>query len=487
MLTVAVVQRSVGFGRGILFCRWLDAESLGHWEMAYGFLLLAAPLAVLGLPGSFGRYLTRYREEGRLWMFLRRTATWTFCLAGCAVAALLVFRQQFAQLVFGDPTSTGMMAAVAACLSTVILMHFLEAVFAGLRLFRIVSTMHFCQSMLFAAVALSLIQFRAADAVSVILAYSAGCLVTSLGVLAWASLRTEPTPDAAPQLSHRQFWPPLMRFAVWVWVTNLLSNLFAVVDRYMIVHCGGFAPDDALAQVGNYHASALVPMLLVSISNLLVGAMTPHLSHDWEAGRREQVSDQLNLTLKLGPLVMMVAGAVVLLFNPLLFELVFEGRYPNGQAVAPWTLATCVWFGMLLVAQTYVWCAEKSRRAAWPLAAGLTVNVVLNLVLLPRLGLLGAVVATAVATLIAFAIQIWVNHRVGMRVSIGLCLCGLSPLALAGGPRVAVSAIAVMTLGVVFTNLVINGQEKHLLASVARGYLARLPLHRTPPNPSVTT
>ncbi|TWT35695.1 MurJ-like flippase [Posidoniimonas corsicana] len=482
-----MVQRSVGFGRGILFCRWLDAESLGHWEMAYGFLLLAAPLAVLGLPGSFGRYLTRYREDGMLWMFLRRTAAWTFGLAAVAVATLLAFRGQFAGLVFGEPNQTLMMTAVAACLAVVILMHFLEAVFAGLRLFRVVSVMYFCQSMLFAAGALSLIRFWRADALSVIVAYGAGCLATSLGVLAWSAFRAEAAPDAAPGLSHRQFWPPLMRFAVWVWVTNLLSNLFAVIDRYMIVHCGAFTADEALAQVGNYHASALVPMLLVSIANLLVGAMTPHLSHDWEAGRRGAVSDQLNLTLKLAPLVMLAAGAVVLACNPLLFGWVLEGRYAYGRAVAPWTLATCVWFGMLLVSQTYVWCAEKSRRAAWPLATGLLANIGLNLVLLPRMGLLGAVVATAVATLIAFAIQLWVNHRVGMRVSPGLFICGLSPLALAGGLTTTLPLLLAAGVGVLFTDLLVDAQEKRLLTSVARGYLARAPFNRLHRNPSVAS
>ena len=41
LLLATVVQRSVGFGRGVLFCRWLSPETLGEWEMAYSFLLLA--------------------------------------------------------------------------------------------------------------------------------------------------------------------------------------------------------------------------------------------------------------------------------------------------------------------------------------------------------------------------------------------------------------------------------------------------------------
>ena len=77
LLVANIVQRTIGFGRGILFCRWLTPDELGTWEMAYSFLLLAAPIIVLGLPGSFGRYLERFRQRGQLRTFLRRATIWT--------------------------------------------------------------------------------------------------------------------------------------------------------------------------------------------------------------------------------------------------------------------------------------------------------------------------------------------------------------------------------------------------------------------------
>ncbi len=54
LLAITVVQRAIGFARGVLLCRWLDPDELGQWDLALGFLMLAAPVAVLGLPGSFG-------------------------------------------------------------------------------------------------------------------------------------------------------------------------------------------------------------------------------------------------------------------------------------------------------------------------------------------------------------------------------------------------------------------------------------------------
>ena len=65
-LVLAAVQRIVGFGRGVLVCRWLSPDELGQWDMAFGFLTLAAPLTVLGLPGSFGRYVEYFRQRGQL-------------------------------------------------------------------------------------------------------------------------------------------------------------------------------------------------------------------------------------------------------------------------------------------------------------------------------------------------------------------------------------------------------------------------------------
>src|SRR5688500_15013340 len=60
LIVLAVVQRAIGFVRSILVCDWLEPDQLGEWDLANRFLLLAAPLVVLGLPGTFGRYLEHY-------------------------------------------------------------------------------------------------------------------------------------------------------------------------------------------------------------------------------------------------------------------------------------------------------------------------------------------------------------------------------------------------------------------------------------------
>ena len=473
LLVVSVVQRSIGFGRGVLFCRWMSAEQLGVWEMAYSFLLLAAPIVVVGLPGSFGRYLERYRQRGQLRTFLRRTATWTASMTILAITAIVLTAPQFSSLIFGEPDQKTLVLLLAGSLAAVILHHFLEAIFAALRKFRIVSAMHVCQSITFAIISLSLLWWWRAAAESIVIGYGAACLVSASVTLLWmrGPLAELAAPDDA--VPHATFWPPLVRFAIWVWFTNLLCQMFAIIDRYMIVHCSGMENVTALAQVGNYHASRVVPLLLVSVADLLAGIVMPYMSHDWEAGRRQQVSDRLNLVLKLTSLGMLAAGVVVLWAAPLLFHVAFEGRYDAGLAVLPWTLSYCVLYALLIIAQTYLWCAERTKLSTVPLGIGLVANVGLNLALLPIWGLLGAVVATTISTALAMGVLYLLDHRVGMKIQAGTIWLTIAPLAAGGGVWWATGTLAVLAVATLFSRVIISHAERELMMTLVRGYAER--------------
>jgi O-antigen/teichoic acid export membrane protein len=468
LLVVSVVQRSVGFGRGVLFVRWLAPEELGQWDMAYSFLLLAAPVVVLGLPGSFGRYLERYRQRQQLRTFLRRAAWWSVTLAALAVTTFFWASSSVSQLAFARPDETTLVKLMAVSLLAVILHHFLEALFAALRKFRIVSTMQFCQSLGFATISLSLLWWWQMSAASIVIAYGAACLISATGTLFWTARDLAHVAQPDDSVPHREFWPPLVRFAIWIWFTNLLSQLFAVVDRYMLLHWSGLNTDTAMAQVGNYHSSRVVPLLLVSLADLLAGVVMPYMSHDWERGLKRQVSDRLNLVLKLTSLGMLASSVAILWISPLLFRVAFRGRYDEGLAVLPWTLTYCVWYALLIVAQTYIWCAERTKIGSLPLACGLLLNIGLNLVLLPIWGLLGAVVATTISTGVALAVLYWLNHREGFELHPGLIVFSIAPIALGGGIWAGTAALVALAVAAVFSRTLFTAAEREVLAEFIR-------------------
>ena len=185
-------------------------------------------------------------------------------------------------------------------------------------------------------------------------------------------------PPAMRAAARAAVWAKIAPFAAWVLLGSLLTNLFGVVDRYMIIHFSRMSAAEALDAVGNYHSSRVVPLLLVSIAAMLATMIMPHLSHDWEAGRRQQVAARLRLFLKLFGFALFAAAVAVLLAAPLLFQVALRGKFPGGQAVLPWTLVYCTWFGLSLVAQNYLLCAEKARLVSVALFCGLLLNVPLE-------------------------------------------------------------------------------------------------------------
>ena len=458
LIVVTLVQRSVGFGRGILLCRWLSPETLGQWELTYSFLLLAAPLAVLGVPGSYGRYLEHFRQRGHLHTFLRRTTAWTFLCAAVAIGTVVWCAPWFSYLLFRNYDNVNLIRGIALCLVTIILHHTLTSLLTALRLFRVVSAMSFAQSLLFASLALTLLCYDASVS-SILIGYGVACLISSLGALFWVWPAIRDVEHPVEKLPQRDFWPQLLRFAFFVWLTNLLCHLFGIIDRYMLVHHSGMTDLEAQIQVGHYHSSRIVPLLLVSFADLLSGLAMPHLSNDWEAGRRDKVSKQLNLSLKMSGIGMLGFGVCVLLFAPLLFDVILQGKYSNGLVILPWTLAGCIWYGVYALAQNYLWCAEKTRLATLPLAIGLVLNIGLNLLLLPLWGLYGAVVATAVSSLVCLISILLLSKRYGLQLDRGTWLTAFAPTTLAAGPYLAVTVLAMLLVVSFYTRQIINEEE----------------------------
>ena len=481
LLALAAIQRIVGFVRGILVCRWLSPDDLGQWDMAFGFLTLAAPLTVLGLPGSFGRYVEYFRQRGQLRTLIRRTAICSGILTVLSVGLIISARSLFSTIVFGRSNETQLVVVLGISLVAVIVFNYLTELITALRQARVTAVVQFFNSVIFAGVSLLLLWSWRREATALVAAYGFACLVQIVGML-WflrRQYRALPASQAADFSALPEtdgFWSRLLPFAAWVWVCNLLYNLFDVADRYMIVHTS--RADDPLAVVGSYHSSRIVPLLLVSIAALLGTMILPHLSHDWEAGRRNEVSARMNLTLKLLGLLLFVGSIAILLAAPFLFNVAFNGKFRGGMDVLPWTLAYCAWFGMVTMAQMYLWCAERARLSCLALFIGLVTNVGLNLILLPRFGLAGAVWATAAANFIALALIYRFNAWLGMKIERSLLLVSLLPLTLGLGLLTAIATLAAVIVAIIATDQILSRDEKRRLTAVWQSYAHRLPFFR---------
>jgi len=167
---------------------------------------------------------------------------------------------------------------------------------------------------------------------------------------------------------------------------------------------------------------------------------------------------------------MLAAGVAVLWIAPLLFKIAFAGRYGEGLAVLPWTLAYCVWYGLLQVAQNYLWCAEKTKLGTLPLGIGLVANILLNIVLIPPWGLLGAVMATAASTALSLAVLYWLNHRAGMQLEPGMIWLSFTPIALCGGAVCGTATLLMLAPVLLISELLLTRPERAVILAVCRSW-----------------
>jgi len=358
-----------------------------------------------------------------------------------------LFAEPLAELFFLHREKADLLQLSATCLLAVVAFNFLVEVLNALRLVRLNALIQFGQSACFAVLCIAGLAWWRADSTAVICAYAAASCAMLLvgGVALTRHLRKLPSDRVL--LPQRELWAKLLPFAAWVWVANLLTNLFDSSGRWMLLNWTPNATEqvqDSLA--GNYHVAQLIPALMVTLASMLGGTLLPYLARDWESGQRERVSDKMNLAMKLLALAVVGGSMIVLAFKPLLFQVAFRDKFAEGEAILHLALAGCAWSALIAFIQTYLWCAERARYGCFSLAIGLAVNVLLHWLWVPSYGIAGSMLATAVASLAVLGVLFAICVRAGMRLDRGTVGASLLPGLLLFGLWPAVAALAVSAL-----------------------------------------
>jgi len=475
MLVANVLQRGVGFVRNLVLCRFLADDQLGLWALSTSFFVLAAPLAVLGLPGTFGRFVSSYRASGQLNLFLRRMAIGSSVGAMLVTTALVVAPENTSSIIFGLELPHATMLLIAMTLCLVILFNATTELLSGLCKPRIVSAMHTTNSLVFTLASLSGV-ILINDWRILVAAFAIGSLAGMIPAISvfrnWGQIELSPQPP----LAMRAMWKRVLPFAISIWCMNLLMNLFDVVDRYMLLHLAAETAEQGRALVGQFHSGRIMPMLLSSLTLMLNGMLLPYLASEWEAGNKSRVADSQRLTLKCVSLFFLVLSVGSLAIAPLLFDHLLHGKYSDGLAIMPQAMLHCCLTAMAFLLQNYFWCAERGKTVGVIIAIGLVINIVLNAWWVPVYGLRGAIIATSLSGGAILFMTIWEMRRCGVWLG-WRCLCFTAlPTCLLFGAVPAALVLATVLILIGRTDWLLNAQEKQSLDDAITPKLNRMGL-----------
>ena len=169
------------------------------------------------------------------------------------------------------------------------------------------------------------------------------------------------------------------------------------------------------AAVGAYHASYSIANRTLDVLFLWLGtAGQPALVMALERGGMDRLKvaarEQLSTFLLVG---LPAAAGVALVARPLSEVLIGEELRTAAASVTPWIALSALLFGLTAYyfGQAFT-LGKKTRRLLLAMAIPAGLNVILNLILVPRFGLMGAAWATAAS----FGLGMFATMLIGRRV-----------------------------------------------------------------------
>ena len=192
-------------------------------------------------------------------------------------------------------------------------------------------------------------------------------------------------------------------------VSLALTVVLSSTDRFVLeAHLGE-------AAVGAYHASYSIANRTLDVLFLWLGtAGQPALVMALERGGMDRLKiaarEQLSTFLLVG---LPAAAGVALVARPLAEVLIGEDLRAAAAGVTPWIALSALLFGLTAYyfGQAFT-LGKKTRRLLLAMAIPAGMNVVLNLILVPRFGLMGAAWATAASFGLGMVATMLIGRRV---------------------------------------------------------------------------
>ncbi|HAC90615.1 MAG TPA: hypothetical protein DCF63_08260 [Planctomycetaceae bacterium] len=475
MLVINIGQRAVGLLRNLGFCNFLTDADLGMWALANSFFMIGAPIAVLGLPGSFGKFVEHYRLQGKLRSYLIQL----MIVSGLGVILLsglmLAYPTTAGLTLYGKDLGYQAIFWTVVTLISVIGFNTTFELVVSLRLIRLGSMMHFINTTVFTGLGIAgIIWYQ--HWIVLLPAYSLACLLAILPGLwgAWRAAAGELRSSTA--ISSRAMWRRVMPFAVALWCSNLISNLFDLSDRYMLLHLCQMGAEAGQAMVGQFYCGRVLPNLLLSLAMMLAGMLLPYLSADWERAQFAKISVSMNGILTLLALAFTGLSLAAIVASPIMFQGVLSGRYQQASDILPLGMVLAAWSGLSTVAAAYLLCAEKAKQNAILLAISLVMNVILNWPLILWYGLYGAALATTVTNGLLLYLVLWRMHREGCKIKLStLLFCGM-PVCLLFGQVAAITLLSAVIIACGRTNWLLTSADRRAMDQLLVPYLEKLRL-----------
>ena len=433
LFIVELLNTALGFFGMVYFARELGATLLGIFFLFEATLYTLSTVVDFGLRGAVEKRISAGEDPGRMF---GAALVLKLLLIGVAALAVLAVRGTLAAYIGAD-LALELIGVVVAYELSMLVVYVLQG---ELRVAQ-TAVLHFLRSLTFVIVAVVLLQYGYG-----VRAMVWALLVSYTVLLVGASLRVS-TPLARPGKYHLKSLYDYAKF-------NGISGLGGHVYNWMDVIVIGFFLSQAA--VGAYELAWRLTTTAIMFSTVFTKVLFPQLSA-WQAdGAVEKVRDLLSEAMTISLLLIVPSVVGVALIGGEILGVVFGAEYTIAAAAFLVLMVEKLPQAVNLVFDKAIQAFDRPEYLAIATVVSLSMNIVLNVALVPVYGLVGAAAATLLSVVVntlilGYYLQRLTTVRFPVRdvgwtvlaaVGMGVALAGLTRLVTVETPVTLLSAVA---------------------------------------------
>jgi len=472
-IPATILYRGISFVRGFVLM-WLLAAHSGQYALlavAVQIVNIVAPVLSLGLNEAITRYVPKYEQKHQLIAFLKYAVRLLLVITVPATAVLLGFAGPFGKLIFAteqfDVNSAASLAWATIFTMAGIIFYFLVVgILKGLRMFPALALMELSHGVFFLITSLLAVLVIARRAECVVWSYLVALAVPAMFWMAALTRKLSSRAEQYQPLRSRKLAGRLLWFGSWGALAGIIWQVWQIYSLWHLTKFDTAQHSDAFA------AARLIGQLILIVGVALSGVVMTAIYRQWEAVSRDRANFMLDLYSKLALGALLVISFLIVSMRDLI-AVVLPEQFSSAAAIMPQVVLFFQFSTGLVFLSINFALIEKTSLMSWSWLTGLAANVVLAVVWISGPGaLLAAANAAVWACVPALLVTLALIRSEGQPVSRGLLvIMAACPLILL--PKLlAASLIALIVLIAWWTDLIFDGQQKELMVTKVRGYLA---------------
>jgi len=381
-----------------IITKTLGAYQYGIWAQILVTISLLTPLVMLGLSATIVRFLAGEKEKEKIREgFLSVVAVTIF--TGSLLSVILFCSSDFlASTVFGDINASYFIKAASflvliSALDEITLTYFRTfrqiKTYSGLTLLKSFGELCLMAFLLLSGFGLfgAIIALLIIGTITFVIAFS--LIISQIGFK---------FPTFSELKPYLRYGMPLTPNAMIMWIIH--SS-----DRYIIGYFIG------MAAVGVYSAAYAMGNLITFFLTPIMVILFPTISKLYEEKRIEEVKNYLKYSLKYF-LIFAIPSAFVLsvLAKPLL-RILTTAEFVSGSIVVPFVAFGVITFGIFQICIYITHLAKKTELNVILLGTSAFSNIILNIILIPYIGILGAAIATLISYAVLALLTVFVSFK----------------------------------------------------------------------------